>query len=347
LERTPIIAISQAHSYSLKKLAFVLAQFENSVNMGSSFDSATSNNAFAKAEVIAWCSAFSLISVLIVTGNLLTIILFAVNKKVRKKCFFLVVNMACADLLVGAVSLPIKIITPLLREERMSLPVATFLNIVTVVCLQATITFAALISLERVYATCWPLKYRTLSGQAYNVVIILAWILVLLSSTILSVLRVFVYEVAYYSLWVTYTFTLTFIICVCTLGIWRKFENRRMPSLTQQNRALQSRRLTKTLMLVSLLALMSWIPIIIINILEATNVSVNKNIYLLAVLLNVSNCCANPVVYALRVSEFRKAFFSSRRMNANGGRSNRYSISTPATQLKSTTTDLKVLDTKL
>lgn len=160
---------------------------------------------FCKTEVIAWGSAFSLISVLIVTGNLLTIVLFAVNKKVGKKRFFLVVNMACADLLVGAVSLPIKIITPLLREVRISLPVATFLNIVTVVCLQATITFAALISLERLYATCWPLKHRTLSGRAYNVVIILAWILVLLSSAILSVLRVFVSKVAYYSFWVTYT----------------------------------------------------------------------------------------------------------------------------------------------
>ena len=43
---------------------------------------------------------------------------------------------------------------------------------------------------------------------------------------------------------------------------------------------------------------------------EATNVSVNKKLYYLAVLLNVSNCCANPVVYALRIPEFRKALGS-------------------------------------
>ena len=246
------------------------------MNMGSSFDSTSSKYALTKAEVIAWYCAFSLTSALIVVGNLLTIILFAVDKKVRKKCFFLVVNMVCADLLVGAVLLPIQIITPLLREVRISLPVATFLNIVTVVFLQATITFAALISLERLYATCWPLKYRTLSGRAYVVVIILAWILVLPSSAILAVLRVFVSKVAYYSFWVAFTFTLTLIICACTFGVWRKFENRHMSSQTRQNRALQSRRLTKTLMLICLLALMSWIPLIIINTLEATNVSVNN-----------------------------------------------------------------------
>ena len=313
--------------------------------MGNSTNNTTSNSTsclstdvFTKAEAIAWCSAFSLVSVLIVTGNLLTLALFAIYKKVRKNFFFLVINMTCADLLIGAVSLPIYIYKP---------RTTIFDAIFSVVCLQASITFAALISYERLYATCSPLKYRTLSGRAYVVVITLAWTVVLLSSAILSVFRVFVSKVAYFSFWVTYTFALTFIICACTFGIWKTFQLHRRMSSIRRNRALQSRRLTKTLMLVSLLALMSWIPIIIINILEATNVSVNKNIYLLAVLLNVSNCCANPVVYALRVSEFRKAFFSSRRMNANGGRSNRYSISTPATQLKSTTTDLKVLDTKL
>ena len=329
-----------------EKLTFVLAQFENSVNMGSSSDSTnSSNNAFTKAEVIAWCSAFSLMSVLIVTGNLLTIVLFAANKKIRKKCFFLVVNMACADLLIGAFSLPVQIITPLLREVTTSLAVATFFSVATVVCLQATITFAALISLERLCATCWPLKYRTLSRRAYVVLIILTWTLVLLSSAILSVLRVFVSEVAYYSFWVTYIFTLTFIICACTFGIWRIFENRRKSLSSQQNRALQNRHLTKTLVLISVLAFISWIPIIIINTLEATNVSVNKKLYYLAVLLNVSNCCANPVVYALRIPEFRKAL-GSPKMNVNGGGSNRAFVLTPVTQLKSTATDLEELDTK-
>jgi len=59
-------------------------------------------------------------------------------------------------------------------------------------------------------------------------------------------------------------------------------------------------------MFISLLALLSWIPIIVMNTLEAINVSANKNFYYLAVLLNVSNCCINPVVYVLRILEFKK-----------------------------------------
>ena len=46
-------------------------------------------------------------AVLIVTGNFLTIGLFATERKIRKKSLFLVVNMAFADLISGAISLPL------------------------------------------------------------------------------------------------------------------------------------------------------------------------------------------------------------------------------------------------
>ena len=92
------------------------------------------------------------------------------------------------------------------------------------------------------------------------------------------------------------------------------------------------------------------------NTLEAINVSAIKNFYYLAVLLNVSNCCINPVVYVLRIPEFKKGdsfLWCGKKpieissTNDNGGRSNRASVLTPVTQLKSTTADLEVLDTKL
>ena len=63
----------------------------------------------SKAEGIAWCSALILLSVLIVAGNLLTIVLFARNKTLRKKSLFLVINMAFADLMMGALTVPFTI----------------------------------------------------------------------------------------------------------------------------------------------------------------------------------------------------------------------------------------------
>ena len=61
------------------------------------------------AEGIALCAAFILLFVFIVVGNLLTIVLFAKNRRLRKKSLFLIINMAFADLMLGTVTLPIYI----------------------------------------------------------------------------------------------------------------------------------------------------------------------------------------------------------------------------------------------
>ena len=60
----------------------------------------------SKSEGIALCSVFMLSSVLIIAGSLLALVLFAVNKTLRRKSLFLVMNMAFADLMLGTISVP-------------------------------------------------------------------------------------------------------------------------------------------------------------------------------------------------------------------------------------------------
>ena len=62
----------------------------------------TAGEYLSKAQVIAWCFAFSSETVLAVVDSLLTIAIFAFNKKLRtKKSLYLVVNMAFVDLSVA------------------------------------------------------------------------------------------------------------------------------------------------------------------------------------------------------------------------------------------------------
>ena len=61
----------------------------------------------SQVEGITLSVVFLLEAVLIVVGNFLTIGLFATERKIRKKSLFLVVNMAFADLISGAVCLPL------------------------------------------------------------------------------------------------------------------------------------------------------------------------------------------------------------------------------------------------
>ena len=103
---------------------------------------------------------------------------------------------------------------------------------------------------------------------------------------------------------------ITFIICGCNIAIWRKFQHRRVAS-KQQNRISQKKRLTKALLFVSFLALLSWLPITIMHYLIVVfQVQIARKFYFLVVVLTYSNSFVNPLVYALRIPVFREALVS-------------------------------------
>lgn len=311
-------------------------------------------------EGILFCSAFTLEAVMTVVGNLLTIFLYTINKNLRKKSLFLVVNMAFADLIIGLVSIPFY--TYLvgghfkLWTKRWNASFKIFYRIFDDVTMQASLISAALISGERLYAIYWPLRHRTLSTRVYLVAILMAWTLAFLVSAILFPLFLLVSIKSFLYFWLPYTWALILVICGCNIGIWRKCKHVRILP-TQQNRTLQTKRLTKTLLLIATLCLLSWFPLITVNTLFIFNVvsTSNSNIYFTASLLNFANSLVNPIVYVLRIPEFRHALCSMcrrrrqatiGRVNAQEGRDNMAVVLTPATQLKSISTDCEVMDTK-
>ncbi len=215
----------------------------------------------SKAEGIALCSALILASVLIFVGNLLAIVLFAVYNKLRKESLILIINMAFSDLMLGTVSLPVYIyrIGDIynLWSGRYPPSLSIFYMSVDTFFSQASLISAAFISGERFYAIYWPFKHRTVSMRAYCIVVITVWTLALLTAAVWTALNhLLSYKHAIYA-WTPYTLILIIIICGCNIGIWRKFRQGNVPS-QQQNRSLrQNKRLTKTLLFVSVLALLS------------------------------------------------------------------------------------------
>ena len=322
----------------------------------------------SKAEVLAFCTVFALEAVLIVAGNLVTIVLFARNKNLRKKSPFLVINMAFADLMLGTVGIPLYIYDigahgHFLWTAKMSTSFYNSLKVADTVFAQASIISATFISVERCYAIYWPLKHRTLSMRAYRIVIFMVWTLAAVVATVFFLTCVLILCDHAFYVWIIYATTLLFIVCGCNISIWRKFRSGRMAS-QQQNRAVQNQRLTKTLLFVSIIALISWLPLIIGNLLAVNGVSVLVNPYFFIFdILNYSNSFVNPVVYALRIPEYKQALglCCFRRQAAinqedNERRYNRAAALTPATQLRTFPThpchlnmadENDVLDTKL
>ncbi|XP_020628784.1 beta-1 adrenergic receptor-like [Orbicella faveolata] len=265
----------------------------------------------SKAEAVALCAAFILSFVFIVVGNLLTLVLFTVNRSLYKKSLFLVINMAFADLMLGILSLPIYIYNVgrsfQLWNGGWSMSLSIFYKIVDTFFSQASLISAAFISGERFYAIHWPFKHRTLSMRAYRIMIFTVWALTLLIATLWSTSFFLISYKRAVHVWTPYVLILIFIICGCNIGIWRRFRRGSIAS-QQQNRDSLNKRLTKTLMFVSFLVSLSWLPLVIFNcLIYVFDVQIPLKYYLLVNVINYSNSFANPVVYALRIPEFREA----------------------------------------
>ena len=254
--------------------------------------------------------------------------------------------MSVADVMLGAVCMPFYIyhtgLNYQLWTEKLQNFVSLLFIIIDTIFSQASIISATLLSVERFYAIYWPLKHRTLSMRAYRIVIFMVWTMAILVSTVL--LYFLSFKRAVFA-WVPYVLTLLFIVCVCNIGIWRKFQRGRMAS-QQQNRAVQNKRLTKTMLFVSIIALISWIPMIIVYLLIVSGRFL-LTAYHSTNILNYSNSFLNPIVYALRIPEFKHALGlcclrrrAAIKIEGNKRRENRAAAQlTPVTELKTLPSD--------
>ena len=175
---------------------------------------------FSLTEGVAWCSSFAVVSFFIVVGNVLAIIVFGLNKSLRKKSFLLVINMACADLMLGSLSLPLFIYQLggdfELWPKQWNFSWSLFYRVIDTVCAQSSVITATFIAIERFYATGWPLKHRTIARRrAYYILIFLTWLFsIALSAAIIGSLYKSVYVAVV--IWVSHASILTLTICAVT-----------------------------------------------------------------------------------------------------------------------------------
>ncbi|XP_048578033.1 histamine H3 receptor [Nematostella vectensis] len=127
-----------------------------------------------------WLSAFALLDVLIVIGNMLTILTFIHSPHLRRRSMYLIINLAVADLLIGLIPLPIffsgfyygfivKLGIPRLLAL-LHTPLDSWLGLVSIFNL-------VLISIERLLAMVFPLRNRRISGRVYRYIISVSWLL--------------------------------------------------------------------------------------------------------------------------------------------------------------------------
>ena len=169
---------------------------------------------------------------MITVGNFLTIVVFA-----SEKSLLLVINMAFADTILGAVSMPLCVFlwigpTYWLWNYKKKLSLDISWSVVYVSFSQGSLISAAAIAFKRCYAIYWPLKHRTMSFKAYYIIIFIIRTLAL--SAVFNIAKFLISSKTVAFFWMSFSLPSLFIVCACSISIWRKFQLRNFTA-TKQN----------------------------------------------------------------------------------------------------------------
>ncbi|XP_074595626.1 adenosine receptor A2b-like isoform X1 [Brevipalpus obovatus] len=124
---------------------------------------------------------YTLVEIVVATcafaGNLLAILVFIFDKRLRKVTNFYIISLSCADLLVGLVGVPSAILTKIGLPKNDFNGCLTMLSLLVVLCTISILNLVA-VSLDRFWAILYPLNYHSqMSSRAARIIIISCWIL--------------------------------------------------------------------------------------------------------------------------------------------------------------------------
>ena len=196
-------------------------------------------------------------SVTIIALNSLTVIAFCRDRNLRKRSTYLVINLAVADTISGGTSTldlfyNVGAICNFWRYNILSwyqIPQVLHLWFPIV-----SLTNMTVISLERLNATFWPFRHRTIKKSVYWVLIIAIWLTALLFSCALVMMTYYRREWDYYFYtWSSFMSICLLVICVSYVFIVVKFRFGNQPR--HHGAANRERKLTLTVFTVTSLSL--------------------------------------------------------------------------------------------
>ena len=270
---------------------------------------------------IAWLTVFNIEAVAIVTMNALTIIIFLKERILRKRTTYLVISLAVADMFV-TYNLIFEILflgndcnfwkINLFRSFEIFIVTSSLSYFFPL----ASVANLAAISLERMHATFRPLKHRLIKKKIFGAAVAGVWFTAIVflifflgrsdSTTIYHV------RASYYF----FLFCCLFIMVVSYTSIATKFYCGTHPQ--HHGTIRRERKLTKTLFIVTIVSLILVMPFTIFWFLISVNsgemfetISYGTWLHLersLAFLL-YANSVINPLLYAFKMPEFKRALF--------------------------------------
>ena len=169
-----------------------------------------------------------------------------------------------------------------------------------------SLTNLAMISLERLHATFFPFRHRVTKKWVFGLLITVIW-----ASPLLLFSAVFFFQnfkefgsEYFVYVWGSAISICLFVICISYVIIAVKLSCRTHPQ--HHGAARRERKLTKTLSLVTVVSLLSLLDFTT-DIMISLPTLVYVRLYLAFMFLFYANSFVNPILYTIRMPEFRRA----------------------------------------
>ena len=273
---------------------------------------------FSFPKCVTWLAVGLTECVAIVTLNIIAIIVFLKIRNLRRRSTYLVINLAVADMLVGGTATyelfywfgavycnvwKYKSIDPWADHV-----VFTLIRF----CTLSSLTNIAAISVERLHATLRPFRHHLIKKWVYALIIAVVWATTGLLSIVLTVLRVFKGPSYYIYLQNSSVAICLLVICISYASIVIKVRCGAQPQ--HHGAASRERKLTITLLIVTAVSLLLNLPyIIFVFLISTTDVITSMSSVTYEglddtlVILFYANSLVNPILYAMRMPEYRSA----------------------------------------
>ncbi|XP_044171061.1 galanin receptor type 1-like [Acropora millepora] len=258
-----------------------------------------------------WLTVF--VAELTVTSiiNGFTILTFARNRHMRKRTTYLIINLSIADFFVGTVSGPMHIYHIMTFKPGSGFGwekfIVMFLDNLFTAC---SLLHLAMLSLERLHATLYPFRHCLILDWVYFKAIACIWIIAVMPASACAALFLIAPKASQYvwaSLIIAVLFTVIVSYVIIALNVKRKTPPYASGAVSS------NRKLTVTMLVVIFLSTLAFLPYFLDAVLEISiklrglsdeaqfNIQESFNVFFYA------NSFVNPLVYTLRMKEFRKA----------------------------------------
>ena len=272
---------------------------------------------FSEKEERFWSAASVTEIIVVFSLNAFTLAIYTRTRHLRKRSTFLIINLTVNDLLVGTVVGLSPILEPDNLERDLELKQAfSWQSFVYLTLYQlflvASLANISLISLERLHATLFPFRHCLVGKHVYLTIILCSWSFAITLSSVTALLYLraspaFLYVFASYTVLIVLILTLSNAIIISAVKS-NPLSPNAGPALPTE------RKLTVTLLIVTVVSILTILPLVIwtviprrINIRSklcpAAFYRITKSFFA----LYLFNSIVNPLIYAVRMQEFRKA----------------------------------------